>query len=239
VCFLVGRARKDSAPTSLDARELTPLGKPISGASSKLDVRSLFVAPGRGSKSSRPKTVTIESLVRDSVRTGVEAIPLPSRGVIVCGCASAPFTDLIAYSNHLYGEHHKAFEVAIAEQEASFQPRECVFCDLSLRSKTAWVEHVSTPRHVGNEQYAKALLKLTCTTNVCTELEHPLRSKGKRSFEEACAEVVAESKRIKSNPLVRFTSTSINLTETEPDRGADKPSDKPAEKPVDASESRE
>jgi hypothetical protein len=123
-------------------------------------------------------------------------------------------TTLIAYSNHLYGEHHKAFEVAIAEQEASFQPRECVFCDLSLRSKTAWVEHVSTPRHVANEQYAKNLLKLTCTTNVCTELEHPLRSKGKRSFEEACAEVVAEFKRIKSNPLVRFTSTSIDLTET-------------------------
>jgi hypothetical protein len=51
--------------------------------------------------------------------------------------------------------------------------------------------------------------------------------------------VVAELKRIKSNPLVRFTSTSINLTEAEPDRGADKPSDEPAEKPVNASESRE
>jgi hypothetical protein len=51
--------------------------------------------------------------------------------------------------------------------------------------------------------------------------------------------VVAESKGIKSNPLVRFTSTSINLTEAEPDRGVDKSSDKPAEKPVDASESRE
>jgi hypothetical protein len=61
---------------------LTPLGKPTSCAPSKLDV-PLFVALGRGSKSSRPKTVTIESLVSDSVRTGVEANPLDSRGVIV------------------------------------------------------------------------------------------------------------------------------------------------------------
>jgi hypothetical protein len=196
------------------------------------------MAPKRGSKSSHPKTVAIESLVRESVRTGVEAIPLPSRGVIVCGCASSPCTDLITYSNHLYGEHHKAFEVAIAEQEASFNPRECVFCDLTIYSKTAWVEHVSTPKPVANEQYEKALLKLTCTTNVCTELEHPLRSKGKRSFEETCAEVVTESKRINSNPLVRYTSTSTNLTETEPDRGLDKPSDKPAENHLDTSDSR-
>jgi hypothetical protein len=235
----VARGRKDSAPTFSDAKELTPLGKPTSGAPSKLEVRSLFAAPGRGSKSSRPKAVTIESLVRDSVRTGVEAIPLSSRGVIVCGCAGDPFTNLIAYSNHLYDDYHKGVEVAIAEQEASFQPRECVFCDLPLRNKSAWGERVSTPRHVANEQYVRTLLTLTCTTNVCTDLEHPLRSKGKRNFEEACAEVVAESKRIKSNPLVRFTSTSIHLTEAEPDRGADKPSDKPADKPVDASESRE
>jgi hypothetical protein len=235
----VGRTRKDSAPVSPDVTELTTLGKPDSGASSKLDVRSLFTAPGRSFTSSRPKTVTIESLVRDSVRSGVKAIPLPSRGAIVCGCASTPVTDLIPYANHLHGAKHRAFEAAIAEQEASFQPKECIFCDTTVKNKADWNEHISSPRHIANEQYTKSLLRLTCTDNVCAELEHPLRPKGKRNFEEVCGELVAESKRIKSNPLVRFTSSAITLTETEPDTGAGKPSDKPAEKPGTTSESRD
>jgi hypothetical protein len=41
--------------------------------------------------------------------------------------ASPPFTHLLAYNNHLYGDQQKAFEVSIAEQEAIFQPRKLGF----------------------------------------------------------------------------------------------------------------
>jgi hypothetical protein len=174
--------------------------------------------------------------VRKSVRTGVEVVPLPSRGVIVCGYASSPVTDLIAYSNHMYGKHHKAFEVPIAEPEASFQPRECVFCDPSLRSKRLGSSTSLLPGTLRTRSTQKPS---------SSSLARQTYARSSSTLSARRASAVSQKRMLRwwlnpsasSPPLVRYTSTSINLTET--DRGAEKPSDKPNEKPLDTSDSRE
>jgi len=190
----------------------------------KVDFKSLFVARGGHTKPLAPKTVTVESVVKEAVRKGAEAIPLPPRSTLLCGCTTAPFTDLLAYANHLHGGQHTAFVEAIGEQERSFAPKECVFCDTTLRNKAAWDSHIRSPQHLASERWGKTLLSLSWTENVCEELEHPIRPRGKRKFEDICGELKATSQSIKENPLVRYSSTIVSLTDY------DEPTE---EKPVD------